>query len=164
MKQIYYLSAVLILGLALTACGSTITTNASNPPERIELSPPTQAPQQANSQDLIRSDSQGAIVVDVKPLNLTDPGDTLSFEIGLNTHMIDLSMDLAIMATLTTDNGRTVQAVSWEAPRGGHHVSGMLFFPSSVDGRPVLDGATKLTLTIIDLDAAERDFSWDLPR
>ncbi len=48
-------------------------------------------------------------------------------------------------------------------PTGGHHVSGTLSFPASVEGKPVLDGATKLTLTIKSVDAPERVFIWDLP-
>lgn len=163
MKKISLL-LVLALGLALTACGSSQQPDTSNPPTAIGQSPTTQAPQQTGSQDLTRSDSQGAVTVDVKPVNLSDPGKTLAFEIGMNTHSIDLSIDLATLATLTTDNGRTVQATVWDAPQGGHHVSGTLSFPASLDGKPVLDGATKLTLIIKDLDAAERDFSWDLSR
>ena len=73
-------------------------------------------------------------------------------------------MDLANLATLTTDSGRTVQATLWDAPRGGHHVSGTLSFPASVDGKALLDGVTKLTLTIKDVDAPQRAFTWDLQK
>ena len=71
-------------------------------------------------------------------------------------------MDLAALATLATDRGKTVQASQWDAPSGGHHVSGKLIFPATVDGQPLLEGAQKLTLTIKNLDAPERVFSWDL--
>jgi hypothetical protein len=107
-------------------------------------------------------DEQGAVAVEVTPVNLTNPGESLEFEVGLNTHSVDLSMDLASLATLTTDTGKTVQASQWDAPSGGHHVSGKLIFPASVDGKSILEGAKKLTLTIKDLDAPERVFSWDL--
>ena len=86
----------------------------------------------------------------------------LAFEVSLNTHSVDLSMDLAALATLAADTGLTVQADAWDAPRGGHHVSGTLSFPSSVDGKEILDGAAKLTLTIKDVDVPERTFAWDL--
>ncbi len=167
MKKISLLF-ILTLGIAVvTACGSSQKPETSNPPTTVGQYTPTQATQvtqETTSQDLTRSDSQGAVTVEVKPVNLTDPGETLSFEIGLDTHSVDLSMDLATLATLTADNGRTVQATVWDAPQGGHHVSGTLLFPANLDGKPVLDGATKLTLIIKDLDAAERDFSWDLPQ
>ncbi len=107
-------------------------------------------------------DSQGAVTVIVKPLDLADQENELKFEVALETHSVDLSMDLAALATLTTDTGLTVQAILWDAPRGGHHVSGSLSFPASVDGKAILDGASKLTLIIKDVDAPERTFTWDL--
>jgi hypothetical protein len=73
-------------------------------------------------------------------------------------------MNLATLATLTTDNGTSVQGVSWNGPRGGHHVSGILIFPASIAGKSILNGASKLSLTIINIDAPERIFSWDLPK
>jgi hypothetical protein len=107
--------------------------------------------------DLIRSDQQGAVTVEVTPLNLGDPSGDLEFEVALNTHSIDLGMDLAALATLTTDTGLAVQATLWDAPRGGHHVSGKLVFPAMN-----LEGASKITLTIVDLDAPSRVFEWQL--
>ena len=98
----------------------------------------------------------------VKPLDLNSSADKLSFEVTLDTHSIDLSMDLAALATLTTDTGMSVQAIVWDAPLGGHHVSGTLSFPASVESKPILDGASKLTLIIKGVDAPERIFAWDL--
>jgi hypothetical protein len=95
-------------------------------------------------------------------LNLNAPNGSLNFTVGLNTHSVDLSMDLASLATLEADNGLGVQAVSWEAPRGGHHVSGILSFPSTSDGISLLEGASHLTLRIHDVDTPERAFTWSL--
>lgn len=155
---------VLVLGFFLTACGSTPDPVGSNPPTVVEKSPASQVLPQATGQDSSRSDSQGAITVEVNPQNLNNPGETLTFEVNLTTHSIELSMNLATLATLTTDNGRIVQATQWDGPRGGHHVTGTLSFPAIVGGRPVLEGASKLTLTIKDLDAPERNFTWDVDR
>lgn len=105
-------------------------------------------------------DEQGAVVMEVTPLNLNTTADTLEFEISMNTHSVDLSMDLARFATLTTDAGITVDAAEWDAPRGGHHVNGKLLFPSTVDGTPVLAGATDITIQIRDVDASLRTFAW----
>lgn len=80
----------------------------------------------------------------------------------MDTHSVDLSMDLATLSTLTTDTGFTVQAALWDAPRGGHHVRGKLVFPAVQDGKPILEGAGKLTLTITNVDAPSRIFEWDL--
>jgi len=171
MKQLAILLMVLILGFTLAACGSAPDPVVSNPPTETELPSPgqpaerpllTQPPEQPAAQDMTRSDSQGAITVEVKPVSLGDPGDTFVFEISLTTHSVDLSMDLAAFATLTTNDGRSVQATLWDAPRGGHHVSGKLSFPASIDGKELLAGATKLTLTIRDMEAPQRLFTWNL--
>jgi hypothetical protein len=169
MKSIYTLLAILALGSVLAACGiasqpvvSDSLSQTQKPPTQSELSSPEQSPIPGASQDLARTDAQGAVTIAVTPDNLGNPGDELVFEISMNTHSVDLSMDLATLATLTTDNGNTVQASLWDAPRGGHHVSGKLSFPVSMDGNSLFDGATKLSLVIRDVDAPERIFTWDL--
>lgn len=106
-------------------------------------------------------DEQGAVTVEIIPLNFHNPSETLDFEIVLNTHSIDLSMNLATLATLTTDTGKVIQAISWDAPLGGHHVSGTLSFPAEVEGNPVLEGVSQVTLTIVNVDAPERIFTWE---
>ena len=151
------LPSLATLVLLLTACSAATPTAA-----------PTAAPTSVSTEpggpsgDLTRSDQQGMVVVEVTPLNLGSSGDTLEFDVALNTHSVDLSMDLTSLATLTTDAGITVAATKWDAPSGGHHVSGKLFFPGTKDGKSILDGASKLTLAILSLDAASRVFEWEL--
>ncbi len=107
-------------------------------------------------------DEQGAVSVAVTPVDLGLDTTTLAFEVAMNTHSVDLSMDLAKLATLTTDNGRTVSATLWDAVPGGHHVSGVLTFPAVVEGTAVLEGTTELILTITNVDAPSRTFTWSL--
>lgn len=167
----------LVIGLVLAACSPATPSPTTQPAVEPTTLPPTQpaaTPTQASAAQPVQlagiqviqlaelTDSQGAVTVIVKPLDLNSSQDRLSFEVTLDTHSIDLSMDLATLATLTTDTGMSVQAVVWAAPLGGHHVSGTLSFPASVEGKPILDGASKLTLIINDLDAPERVFTWDL--
>jgi hypothetical protein len=109
----------------------------------------------------VRLDEQGSVEVSVAPMNLNSFTDLLQFEVSLNTHSVELSMDLATLATLEADNGMRVQASLWDAPRGGHHVSGRLAFPAEVDGAGLLDDARRLTLRIRDVDARERQFVWE---
>ncbi len=111
---------------------------------------------------MLRTDTQGMVSVDVTPINLTDPGDSLDFEVSLNTHSVNLNMDVASLASLNTDNGNTVKGIAWDGGSGGHHVSGKLSFPASIGGKSILDGATTLTLTIKNIDAPERVFTWSL--
>jgi hypothetical protein len=188
--SIRILFILLILAFVLVACSPATPaaipepaqSSSSNPttePIQSSSSTPTPEPAQASSSnptseplmteapastagDLARLDNQGAVEVSVTPINLDNPGEQLVFEVALNTHSIDLSMDLATMATLNTDKGKSVQAATWDAPRGGHHVEGKLSFPASVDGQPLLEGAKTLTLIIKDLDAPERVLTWEL--
>ena len=123
---------------------------------------PTLFPDANGNSELARLDEQGAVVFEVAPLNLGTPADTLEFEVAMNTHSVDLSMDLAMLSTLSTDTGASVPASKWDAVPGGHHVSGTLIFPSTQDGLSILEGASKLTLTIADVDAPSRVFAWEL--
>ena len=151
--------------LILAACSAAAPASAKTAPESGSVSTES-APSSANdpsaSVGLIRSDGQGNVTVEVTPLNLDASGDTLEFDIIMDTHSVDLSMDLATLSTLTTDTGITVQATLWDAPRGGHHVEGKLIFPAVKDGKSILEGASKLALTINNVDASSRLFEWDL--
>lgn len=109
-----------------------------------------------------QSDSQGAVTVEITPVNLVNPDETLVFDVSMSTHSVDLSMDLAQLAVLSTDTGKTIQAALWDAPRGGHHVEGQLSFSSIVDGANLLEGAKNITITITNVDAPSRVFTWPI--
>jgi hypothetical protein len=108
-------------------------------------------------------DSQGAVEFVVSPLSWTrEANGTIEFEISMNTHSVDLSMDLAELSTLQTDVGASVVALDWTGG-SGHHVVGVLRFPAgSSTGPPVLDGAALLILTIREVDAPSRVFQWEV--
>lgn len=157
MKHIPFILA-LLSGLLAAGC------SASSHPTPALVQPESNSSAGLPTADLSRIDEQGAVVVVVEPLNLDKTDQTLDFEVSMNTHSVDLSMDLVGLATLTTNAGVTVSAVAWDAPRGGHHVSGKLSFAASVKGVSLLTGATELTLTLRDIDAAERIFIWEFPK
>jgi hypothetical protein len=159
-----------VLSVLFAACSSAspaaLAQPVSSPTAAVPTNsaPPIQtqpAVQGSSSSNASRTDEQGAVTVEVTPTNLDKPGDTLQFEVSMNTHSVDLSMDLASLATINTDTGKTIQASDWSAPGGGHHVQGTLSFPGQVDGKPVLEGVKQITLVIKDVDAPERDFTWD---
>jgi hypothetical protein len=110
--------------------------------------------------ELTRTDDQGAVVVTVTPLNLDQSDDLLVFDISLNTHSVDLSMDLAQFSILETDLGSSIQAIKWDGPQGGHHVEGKLTFSRTIDGKNIFDGARSIKLKISEVDAPLRIFSW----
>ena len=178
MKPLIFLS-VLVASVILAACKPTIPT-VSIPNEIVSTRvAPTKSLPTPNDGQTVQpeqpitaqvnqlpelTDNQGAVTVTVTPLELLDQRDELKFEVSMNTHSVDLGMDLGDLATLRTDTGLTVQADNWDAPGGGHHVSGTLSFPATVNGKPLLQSATQLTLTIKDVDAAQRIFSWILQK
>jgi hypothetical protein len=149
---------LLILTLTITACSAASPLLPSQP-QADPVSTESLSPELASA---TRMDDQGAIIFEVTPLNLDQTGESLEFNIVLTTHSIDLSMDLATTATLTTDTGVSVTSTLWDAPRGGHHVEGKLIFPATLNGTSILDSATKLTLTITDVDVPTRIFEWEL--
>lgn len=154
---------VIVIAIVVSACGSSITGEpvvAASGPSEGEQSNQSKQITSSVWEQMVQVDEQGAIVIEVTPLNLNTPAEKLEFEISMNTHSVDLSMDLALLATLTTDAGITVDAAGWDAPRGGHHVNGKLLFPSTVDGTSVLAGATDITIQIRDVDASLRTFAW----
>lgn len=149
---------LIILIFVITACSTTLSPLPTQPPSdpvSTELASPEIDP-------ATRVDDQGAIIFEVTPLDLNQPAESFEFNIVLTTHSIDLIMDLATTATLTTDTGVSVNSTLWDAPRGGHHVEGRLIFPANVNGKSLLDGATKITLTITDVDVPTRIFEWQL--
>lgn len=157
MKRIL-LPAILILSLVLSAC------SASSTPPQTDAQPDAASTDSSSpsNDSAMRIDQQGAIIFEITPLNLDAPTDTLEFNVVMTTHSIDLIMDLAKLSTLTTDTGVSVESSLWDAPLGGHHVEGKLIFPTTKDGKPILEGATKLTLTILNVDVPSRIFEWEL--
>ena len=113
--------------------------------------------------DLMRMDSQGALRVDIRPLNLDRPGETLEFEVTITAETIDPGLDLAVRSVLSTDTGRSAPALKWEPAQTGVPLSGLLSFPAAPEGVPLLASAKSLTVTIRDFGAARRQFVWDLP-
>lgn len=108
----------------------------------------------------IQINEQGAVVVEITPLNLNSPGQTLNFNIALNTHSVDLSMDLASLATLSSSNGLNLSGSYWNAPSDGHHISGILSFDLSEADISLLEETNQLTMIILNLDTSERVFNW----
>ena len=107
-----------------------------------------------------REDAQGSVTVVITGKNLNAETGTLDFEVAMDTHSVELNMDLATLATLSTDTGLSVDGLVWSTSESGHHVSGVLSFPAILDGVFILEGVTELTLTIRNVDAAERVFTW----
>ncbi len=160
---------VLILLAALLAACSAAGTIAEVPKgstnsDQAAGSGSTEVPPpagQANA-DLARTDSQASVEFVVTPLNLTASGETLDFDVSMNTHSVNLAWDLAAQSVLTADTGLEVKGLKWPVG-GGHHYAGTLTFPAkTADGKLLLEGAKTLTLTIREAGVAGRVFVWEL--
>lgn len=160
---------------ALPAVATPIQTHTPQPPVAqkpvstptpqqiaIETSLPVQDTQFGSLPEITMIDEQGAIIVEITPINSSEAHNSLNFNVKLTTHSIDLSMDLTKLATVSTDTGGPLQAILWNGSRGGHHVEGILTFQFFSGSQNLLAGATKVTITIRDLGAPERIFTWDL--
>lgn len=154
---------LILIGWLLSGCSSS--PEVQSVPFIENKQPVIQEDARAQPQNLERVDRQGSVEVAVIPAGFDmDSDGMLSFEISMNTHSIDLSMDLAKLSTLATDHGVILSASSWSGGNG-HHVGGILSFPvRAADGSPIVSGAQKLTLTIRDVDVPERLFVWELPQ
>ncbi|NIM95573.1 MAG: hypothetical protein GTO18_17890 [Anaerolineales bacterium] len=155
------LGGLLLLTLFLSAC-----TTGQSVPTPVDVVTDVSQVEEARPfalKDWTRQDNQGAVEVSVTPLNIDTKGiETIDFEIFMNTHSVDLSMDLATLSTLETNLGEQIHPLSWSGG-GGHHVQGILIFPAlNNQGNFILDGITNLTLTIRDVDAAVREFVWEV--
>jgi len=164
----FVIPTLLVLTFILTACapsqsGANLFTPEVAPASNNNPMPTNKPASSATGNgELARTDEQGAVVFQITPLNLDTAIDTLEFDVAMNTHSIDLGMDLASLSTLSTDTGVAIPAAKWDATPGGHHVDGKLIFPLMTNGKSILDSASKLTLTIVNVDAASRVFEWEL--
>ncbi|MBI4307323.1 MAG: hypothetical protein HY684_00760 [Chloroflexi bacterium] len=148
---------------------------AAEPPRAAQATTPIAAPAKGEasaSQDtaltVSRTSKQGPVTIEARLASPHPAGDTgpIRFSLILDTHSVDLDViDLAASATLQDDRGRSVAALRWEAPRGGHHVQGALTFPGALpDGSALHHPAIKsLEIVVTNVgNVSERRLVWDL--
>lgn len=108
-------------------------------------------------------DNQGAVEVAVTLVESEwQENGKLVFQVVMNTHSVDLSMDLAMLANLQSDNGLSLEAEAWSGS-SGHHVVGYLDF--GIPDQEVIramEEARRWSLTLREIDAPERVFAWYL--
>lgn len=104
-----------------------------------------------------QSSNERAVRVDVLPVQLK-PGETVKFEVRMNTHSVSLDTDLAADSLLIDDAGKEYTATHWEGtPPGSHHRSGILIFPV------LKENPKAVTLIIKNVsNVPERIYKWAL--
>lgn len=101
-------------------------------------------------------DDQVSIAVVVTPLDLSRQSTDWKFDIGMNTHSVELDQDMTVAAVLVDDGGKEYKPIKWDGPVGGHHREGILSFP------PITPYPRRLTMKIEGIGGVGRTFSWVL--
>jgi hypothetical protein len=166
MKRLLLIITLLITTGLLIACGAIKSSRVSQPEVRQDVSAPANAAQAAPAEPAqpaaptfaTQSNSEGAVSVDVTPINLGNGSATLDFDVAFNTHSVNLSFDPAAISVLRDSAGHEYPAVAWEGSGpGGHHRSGVLRFqvpePTGDAIEVVIQGVAGVP---------ERVFHWDL--
>ena len=154
-----------------TAKGQQPSSSVAAPIQPTTASP-TRAPVSQSSPglpvptDRSQKNQAGNVTIDVTWEVDQPSSDSLRFTVEMNTHSVDLDKyDLSKLSTLRTDEGREVTAIAWDGPSGGgHHRSGVLVFPATEGGKPLIDAKTRsVELTIRDVAGVkERVLRWKL--
>jgi len=102
------------------------------------------------------SDKQG-VKVTVSAKNLYKEAETWGFEVTLESHTQDLTIDMAKSSALIA-NGKQYAPLGWVgAPPGGHHRKGILRF-KAITPKPA---SVELQIRLIG-DPSPRSFEWPL--
>ena len=116
----------------------------------LETNQPTNDPQKWET----KTDNQANVTVVITPLDLSPQSAVWKFDIGMNTHSVELDQDMTEVAVLVDDQGKEYRPLNWDGPIGGHHREGVLIFnqitpiPKSVE------------LKISDVGSVIRSFIW----
>ena len=103
------------------------------------------------------SDTQGAVTVDITPLVLSSDSQEWKFDVSLSTHSVELNQDMTKVSVMVDDSGREYKPVRWDgADSGGHHREGVLIF------RSIVPTPKSIELKIVNIDAPERSFVWNI--
>lgn len=97
---------------------------------------------------------EGGLSIEIRPLDFAFNKE-LRLEVLLDTHQGNLDFDLTKKTVLIDDQGNQYLPLEWQGEIGGHHLSGMLIFPS------ISPETTKIELKIFNVyGVKERKFSW----
>lgn len=104
-----------------------------------------------------QKDETGPVSVTVQPLTLADSGDW-TFELTIQTHSVDLAMDIVESVVLIDSSGNEIKPTSWDGdPPGGHHRTGVITF----DSPELIPDAVMMQVRNV-ADVPVREFSWVL--
>lgn len=103
-----------------------------------------------------KTDDQASVTVVGTPLDLSSQSTDWKFDIGMNTHSVELDQDMMKSVILVDDQGKEYKPIRWEGPAGGHHREGVLTF------KAITPTPKSVALKISDIGNVVRTFSWEL--
>lgn len=104
-----------------------------------------------------KTNDQASVTVVVTPIDLSAKSQEWKFDIGMNTHSVELDQDMTRSGVLIDDSGKTYKPIRWDgAPGGGHHREGVLVFS------PISHPVKTVSLIILGIGGVERGFTWQL--
>lgn len=101
-------------------------------------------------------DDQGNVSVVVTPLNFSPQSAVWKFDVGMNTHSVELDQDMVKSAVLIDDQGKEYDPIKWDGPIGGHHREGILSFNA------IKPAPKSVELKITGIADTVRTFTWQL--
>ena len=131
----------------------------NRPAEQKTPATPETAREESSSQKWeTKTDDQAGVTIVVTPLDLAPESSEWKFDIGINTHSVELDQDMTKIVVLTDDQGKEYKPVAWDgAAPGGHHREGVLTF-KAISPMP-----HSVELTIKNIGGIpERSLQWDL--
>ena len=162
--RIWYRPVGLLIGVSflwgLAGCSQAVDTQPQDTPLASRSLYPSSALYQDGTLGEARSSSGGDVTIDVRWSRAGDG--YLVFEVGMNTHSVDLDgHDLSALAILRDDSGAQYRAASWQSPTGGHHRKGTLIFP--IPDAMASGEARYIELIISNIGGVqERGLQWEL--
>ena len=146
-----------ILTLVLAFLGGFLFFYRGGPTK--ELAPvANQANQQTTTKQIweTKTEEQADVTVVVTPIDLSLNSKEWRFDVGMNTHSVELDQDMTKIAILVDDQGKEYKPISWEGPVGGHHREGMLIF------NQITPNPKSVELKISNIGDVVRSFVWQL--
>lgn len=144
-----------ILTLALAFLGGFLFFYRGGPTK--ELAPvANQSNQQTTAKQTweTKTEEQDSVTVVVTPLDLSTNSKEWKFDVGMNTHSVELDQDMTKIAALVDDQGKEYKPIRWEGPVGGHHREGVLIFDQ------ITPNPKSVELKISNIGDVVRSFTW----
>ena len=102
-----------------------------------------------------KTEEQADVTMVVTPIDLSPNSKEWKFDVGMNTHSVELDQDMTKIAVLAGDDGKEYKPLRWEGGEGGgHHREGVLIF-SQITPIP-----KSVELKISGIGNVERSFIW----